>query len=191
MSDEQFQQLLSFFKVLGNESRLKILGLLANQERSVGELAALLDLREPTVSHHLATMKALGLVNVRAEGNTRIYWLDIKFLETMSKDILSQAQLAGLVPDASTNAYELKIVSNFVENGRLTQLPARYKKQFVIMKWVANHLEFGVRYPEADLNEILKQLHPDFASLRRYLIDHKLMARENNVYWRISPQETR
>ena len=189
MSDEQFQRLLSFFKVLGNESRLKILGLLANQERSVGELAALLELREPTVSHHLATMKELGLVNVRAEGNNRIYWLDVKVLESMSRDILSQAQLAELVPDDSTQAYEQKILSNFVENGRLTQLPARYKKQFVVMKWVASHFEPGARYPEANLNETLKQLHPDFASLRRYLIDHKLMARENNVYWRISPQE--
>jgi DNA-binding transcriptional ArsR family regulator len=189
MSDEQFQRLLSFFKVLGNESRLKILGLLANQERSVGELAALLELREPTVSHHLATMKELGLVNVRAEGNNRIYWLDVKVLESMSRDILSQAQLAELVPDDSTQAYEQKILSNFVANGRLTQLPARYKKQFVVMKWVANHFEPGVRYPEADLNDILKPLHPDFASLRRYLIDHKLMARENNIYWRISPQE--
>lgn len=65
MSNDQFQRLLNFFKVLGNESRLKILGLLANQERSVGELAALLELREPTVSHHLATMKELGLINVR------------------------------------------------------------------------------------------------------------------------------
>ena len=185
MSEEQFQQLLSFFKVLGNESRLKILGLLANQERSVGELAVLLDLREPTVSHHLAAMKELGLINVRAEGNNRIYWLNVKFLENMSKDILSQAQLAELVTDDSTNAYEQKILSNFVENGRITQLPARYKKQFIIMKWVVNQLEFDQRYPEAELNEILKQLHPDYASLRRYLIDHKLMARENNVYWRI------
>jgi DNA-binding transcriptional ArsR family regulator len=188
LSEEQFQQLLSFFKVLGNESRLKILGLLANQERSVGELAALLELREPTVSHHLTTMKALGLINVRAEGNNRIYWLNVKFLESMSRDILSQAQLAELVPNDSTHAYEQKILSNFVENGRLTQLPARYKKQFVIMKWVASHFEFDKQYPEAELNDILKQLHPDFASLRRYLIDHKLMARENNIYWRISPQ---
>lgn len=185
MSNDQFQRLLNFFKVLGNESRLKILGLLANQERSVGELAALLALREPTVSHHLATMKELGLINVRAEGNNRIYWLDVKFLESMSRDILSQAQLAELVPDDSTNAYEQKILSNFVENGRLTQIPARYKKQFVIMKWVANHFQPGVRYPEADLNDILKPLHSDYASLRRFLIDHKLMTRENNIYWRI------
>lgn len=70
MSNDQFQRLLNFFKVLGNESRLKILGLLANQERSVGELAALLELREPTVSHHLATMKELGLINVQARATT-------------------------------------------------------------------------------------------------------------------------
>lgn len=185
MSQDQFQTLLQFFKVLGNESRLKILGLLANEERSVGELAAFLGLREPTVSHHLAAMKALGLINVRAEGNTRIYWLDVKVLEAMSKDILSQGQLEELVPADNNDAWEQKVLGNFVENGRLKTLPARQKKQRIIMKWVANHFEFNVRYPEAELNEKLKQLHPDFASLRRYLIDHKLMAREKNIYWRI------
>jgi hypothetical protein len=190
MSEEQFQKLLSFFKVLGNESRLKILGLLANQERSVGELAARLELREPTVSHHLSTMKELGLVNVRAEGNTRIYWLDVKFLESMSKDILSQAQLAELAPADGENRWEQKVLNTFVENGRITQLPARRKKQLVIMNWVVEHFDYDVRYPEAELNEKLKELNPDFASLRRYLIDHKLMARENNVYWRIPPEET-
>jgi DNA-binding transcriptional ArsR family regulator len=44
MSDEKFALLLQFFKVIGNESRLKIIGLLANGERNVGELAELLDL---------------------------------------------------------------------------------------------------------------------------------------------------
>jgi hypothetical protein len=190
MSQEQFQKLLSFFKVLGNESRLKILGLLANQERSVGELAAVLELREPTISHHLATMRELGLINVRAEGNTRIYWLDVKFLESMSKDILSQAQLAELVPADAENRWEQKILHTFVENGRITQLPARRKKQFVIMKWVVEHFAYDVRYPEAELNERLKALHDDFASLRRYLIDHKMMVREKNVYWRIPFDET-
>ena len=190
MSEEQFQKLLSFFKVLGNESRLKILGLLANQERSVGELAALLELREPTVSHHLSTMKELGLVNVRAEGNTRIYWLEVKFLESMSKDILSQAQLAELAPADNENRWERKVLNTFVENGRITQLPARRKKQLVIMNWVVEHFDYDVRYPEAELNERLKQLNPDFASLRRYLIDHKLMARENNIYWRIPPEDS-
>ncbi|MCA9964369.1 MAG: winged helix-turn-helix transcriptional regulator, partial [Anaerolineales bacterium] len=61
--DERFEQLLQFFKVLGNKNRLQILGLLANEERNVGELALMLDLKEPTVSHHLALLKELGLVD--------------------------------------------------------------------------------------------------------------------------------
>ena len=188
MGEEQFQQLLSFFKVLGNESRLKILGLLANQERSVGELAALLDLREPTVSHHLAAMKELDLVNVRAEGNNRIYWLNAKALESMSKDILSPAKLADIAPTEGADRWEQKVLSTFVENGRITQLPSRRKKQLVIMQCVVDQFEYDVRYPEAELNERLKELNEDFASLRRYLIDHKLMAREKNIYWRIPPE---
>ena len=60
MSDNEFQSLLRFFKVLGDESRLKIVGILAQDERSVDELAAMLNLKEPTVSHHLAKLKEIG-----------------------------------------------------------------------------------------------------------------------------------
>ena len=50
MSDE----LVSFYKVLADANRLKIVGLLARQAYSVEELAALLKLKPSTVSHHLA-----------------------------------------------------------------------------------------------------------------------------------------
>ena len=63
MSDEQFNRLLQFFQVFSNESRLRLIGHLANGERSVGELAQLLGLKEPTVSHHLAELKGLGSVS--------------------------------------------------------------------------------------------------------------------------------
>ena len=62
MSQEDLEILLSFFKALSNESRLKIVGLLAQREASVDELAALLELRAPTVSHHLSILKAQELV---------------------------------------------------------------------------------------------------------------------------------
>ena len=54
MGTEEFQTLLQLFKALANEDRLKILGILATRERSIGELATLLDLKAPTVSHHLS-----------------------------------------------------------------------------------------------------------------------------------------
>lgn len=186
MSEPNFDQLLQFFKVLGNESRLKILGLLANQEWSVNELAEFLDLKEPTVSHHLSTMKALGLVTVRADGNSRIYQLNTKSLESMSKDVFSKPNLAKLVDNASEDGWEAKVRRTFIKDGRLTNIPSRRKKQYVIMQWVADHFEWGTDYPEKTMNERLKKLHPDHASLRRYLIDHKLMEREGGIYWRIN-----
>jgi DNA-binding transcriptional ArsR family regulator len=189
MTQEKFTQLLQFFKVIGNESRLKILGLLANEERSVGELAALLDLKEPTVSHHLSAMKSLGLVGVRAEGNVRIYWLDTKFLEGMSKDLFSRDSLATLVDDTSQDAWERKVLQTFLDGDRIKELPSRHKKRLVVLTWLANQFDMDVRYAEQEMNERLKQYNPDYASLRRYMIDYKLMQREKGIYWRVEPED--
>lgn len=185
MAQSSFEQLLQFFKILGHESRLQIVGLLANGERSVGELATALQLTEPTVSHHLAMMKELGLLGSRAEGTTRIYWLDTSFLERMSKDIFSQANLATLVSEAKEEDAAQKILQTFLEEGRIKEIPARRQKRLVVLQWLVNQFERGVRYPEAEMNSRLKQYHPDFAALRRYLIENGLMQREGGIYWRI------
>jgi hypothetical protein len=184
MSEEQFSLLLQFFKVLGNESRLKILGLLANGERSVGELATLLDLKEPTVSHHLAMMKELGLVTMRPEGNVHIYRLDVKSLENMSKGIFTQSNLATLV-DESSDMWEQKVRQTFIEGQRIKAIPAQYKKQLVLLKWLVEKFARDKEYTEKEVNEIIKPHHPDTAWFRRSLIEEKFMAREKGIYWRL------
>jgi hypothetical protein len=189
MTQERFAQLLQFFKVVGNESRLKILGLLANEERSVGELAELLELREPTVSHHLAAMKRLGLVDVRAEGTVRIYSLNTKFLEAMNRDLFSRENLATLVDDTSENVWEQKVLQTFLEDDRIKELPSRHKKRLVVLKWLANQFEVGARYSEPEISGRLEHYNPDYASLRRYLVDYGLMEREKGVYWRTEPED--
>lgn len=185
MIQEQFDTLLNFFKVLANESRLKILGLLANQERSVGELADLLEVKEPTVSHHLAMMKELGLVNMRAEGNTRIYWLNTQALEAMSKDVLSQSNLATLVGDTADDAWERKVLQSFLNGERIKAIPAQQKKQLVLLHWLVEKFEPGRQYTEREVNDIIKQHHEDSAWFRRSFIDHRLMARDKGIYWRL------
>ncbi|WP_201447876.1 DUF2087 domain-containing protein [Calothrix sp. PCC 7507] len=42
-----------------------------------------------------------------------------------------------------------------------------------------------VQYSEQTVNETLKRYHPDYATLRRELISHQLMQREDRVYWRV------
>jgi DNA-binding transcriptional ArsR family regulator len=62
-----------FLKALAHESRLMILCILAEGEKSVSELEDHLGLRQPTVSQQLARLRADGLVTTRREGKTIYY----------------------------------------------------------------------------------------------------------------------
>jgi DNA-binding transcriptional ArsR family regulator len=63
----------SFLKALAHESRLMILCILAEGEKSVGELEDILSLRQPTVSQQLARLRADGLVSTRRDGKAIYY----------------------------------------------------------------------------------------------------------------------
>ena len=69
-------QVCGLMKVLSNRTRLLILCQLVDGERSVGELARLLDVREAAMSQHLALMRHDGLVATRRDGQTIYYALD-------------------------------------------------------------------------------------------------------------------
>jgi DNA-binding transcriptional ArsR family regulator len=184
MPEEDFQTLLQFFKALGDENRLKLLGILANREQSVEELAAQLQLKTPTVSHHLAKLKELDLVSMRSEGNTHIYSLNAESLRRTSIGMLSSEKMASLVDNVAGEAWERKVLKDFFEGTRLKEIPASRKKRSVILKWLANQFEPGVLYKESEVNEIIERHHSDTAWLRRELIGEKLLTRENGVYGR-------
>lgn len=184
MGQGEFETLLQFFKALANENRLRILGILANRECGVGELAALLGLKEPTVSHHLGKLKEPGLVDMRVEGNDHLYRLNAKALEAMSKDVFTSEKMAALVNDVEYDAWERKVLSNFLERDRIKTIPTGYKKRLVVLKWLVSQFVMDVRYPETEVNAIVKRYHSDYCTLRREFVMNGLMDRENGVYWR-------
>ena len=186
MESQAFQTLLQFLKVLAHESRLKMLGLLADQEYSVGELAELLDLKEPTVSHHLAKLQELDLVQMRAEGTAHRYRLKSATLQRLNRDLFTPEQVASIAENVVGEPWERKVLQTYLIGDRLTKIPDTRKKREVILNWLVTQFEEGVRYPEAEVNAIIKRYHPDTATLRRELVGNKLMQRENGIYWRIS-----
>ncbi|MFZ0548823.1 MAG: DUF2087 domain-containing protein, partial [Candidatus Promineifilaceae bacterium] len=140
----------------------------------------------PTVSHHLAMMKELGLVTMRAEGNVRIYRLETAALQSISKDVFSQDNLTALLDDTAADSWERKVLQSFLDkNQRITAIPAQYKKQMVLVRWMSEKFEPGQEYTEREVNDIIKQHHEDSAWFRRFMVDHKMMAREKSIYWRI------
>jgi DNA-binding transcriptional ArsR family regulator len=63
------------YRALGDETRLRILRLLADRDRYMTELANELELSKPTISHHLAQLRSAGLVTLTEQGNLTYYSL--------------------------------------------------------------------------------------------------------------------
>jgi hypothetical protein len=81
--------------------------------------------------------------------------------------------------------YDARVLSNFTEpGGRLITIPAQHKKLLVVLRWLAEDFQPGRQYPEAEVNRIIGRRHPDFATLRRFLVDEELMQRRSGMYWR-------
>lgn len=72
----EVEGLSEIFKVLGDETRTKILYLLAQERLCVCDLAVILEMTLPAVSHHLRLLKALRLVKFQREGKMVYYSLD-------------------------------------------------------------------------------------------------------------------
>jgi hypothetical protein len=80
---------------------------------------------------------------------------------------------------------ENRVLSNFLtDDGRLRTIPAKHSKLLVVLDHLAQQFEPGQRYAEPEVNEVLQRFHPDFAALRRYLVENDFMTREDGVYWR-------
>lgn len=172
---------LAAFKALAHESRLRILGLVAEQERSVQDLAAAIGVREPTVSHHLALLKEAGLVRLRKDGNLHWYALDAAALQQLGRDLASRAALAPV-----EGADDSKLVQNYLDkDGRLKAFPAARKKRRAILVWLVRQFEEGRRYREAEVNALIERRHHDFETFRRELVGYRMLARKDGTYWRL------
>jgi DNA-binding transcriptional ArsR family regulator len=73
INDEKMQIIAQRFKAMSEPIRLKILHLLKDCERSVGEIAETLDMKPGTASANLNALAKAGLVSSRREG-TKIYY---------------------------------------------------------------------------------------------------------------------
>jgi DNA-binding HxlR family transcriptional regulator len=184
------EDLLLILKALSDRSRLRIVGLLAARPMAVGELADALGLTPATLVHHLRRLSEAELVESTPRPPYVEYRLRLDRLGQLGKRLDaaaspgadSPAELPG--PDGRPRpAFDAKVLRAFVVDGRLSSIPAQEKKRLVLLRYLAETVfEAGRRYPEKEVNQRLAILHPDVASLRRYLIDLGFMDRKSGVY---------
>jgi hypothetical protein len=188
--------LLEILKALADESRLTLIRLLNEREHTVGELALLLNLGEPTISHHLSKLRENGLVNLRMAGNQRFYRINETGLARFKRMVVD---IEKVIPEQEPvhpdhewitslgwNAADQQVLRDYTQGKILIRLPSKRGKTQIILRWLATLFEPGLMYNEAKVNEILKAVYAeDYISLRRDLIDMGYLRRERGggKYW--------
>lgn len=180
----QLNKIVEFHKALGDLTRIRIIALLQQGPLHGQAIAGKLGLKPPTITHHIAKLREVGLIKEQRDKNTIYFSLNTKILESSAKAILT----VGIGGEASMEmevnpAERAAIINNFfTKDGKLKTYPAQRKKKLVVLSHMVKGLEFGKVYPEKEINEYLKQFHEDYATLRRELIMCQYMYRENNQY---------
>ena len=89
---------------------------------------------------------------------------------------------------------EQAILRRFFSGRTLTEIPANRAKRQVLLQRLALEFDVGQRYTEREVNEILFVFHPDWSTLRRYLVDEGFLDREHvddqDWYWRAGGRVT-
>lgn len=75
-SDELYERVAGFYKIVGDTTRCKIISALSDNEMCVGDIANVLSMTKSSISHQLAKMKEAAVVKARKNGKEVYYSLD-------------------------------------------------------------------------------------------------------------------
>lgn len=172
--------LLETYKALADETRLRILGLVADTPHNGRQLAEALGITQPAVSHHIEKLKRASLIHELREGKERVYGLNRETLSSLARTQLRQTQV-------ESDGDEQRVLHEFFDGERLRSIPAQRKKRVVILRKLLERFEPEREYTEREVNELLGRAHEDVATLRREFIMYGFMHRERGVY-RLVPE---
>lgn len=162
---------------LADEQRLAVVAALVLGALTTDEVVAASGVAKRRALEALTRLENVGLVAHEKDG----WHFDTGRLREIAREARPRDQ-----PDdvGDVDARTASVLRTFLRGGRLTQIPMQNAKRRVVLDHICRVFEIGVRYPEKEVNAMLRAFHPDHAALRRYLVEEGFLARENNVYWR-------
>ena len=176
-------------QALSDPVRIRIAAVLIEQDLTIEQIAVELGLRPVDIVRHLKMLHSSGIVTETPQENLAHYRVDLDALNRMSRVAFSSPRPSS--PEMDGEAWEQKVLRDFVKDDRLTSIPASHKKKLVILRWLMTKIPPGTRLSEREISALLKEYHPDFATLRRELVDNRFMTREQGVYQRNDAEDER
>jgi hypothetical protein len=161
--------------------RLPVVAALVLGAQTIGDISQRTGLPARDVLRVLARLESAGLAS--ADGPNWTLHVDA-LREVVTGHRWPAVQHAASGEGSDESPTHAAVLRAFFRHGRLVRLPAGRTKRLVVLDMLARDFEPGIRYPEVEVNEKLTAYHPDYAALRRYLVEEDFLARENGVYWR-------
>jgi len=84
-----------------------------------------------------------------------------------------------------TKEEQIKVFKSYIKDGKVTVFPSKERKKYILLSFFISLFKIDEVYTEKQVNEIIKKVYPDFATIRRYLIDYHMLNRTNDgkKYW--------
>jgi biotin operon repressor len=169
------EERVHLLKAIADETRLRILGLIAEAPQSGKQLADALGLTPPTISHHMRRLLAAGIVTEVRQAQRHVYSLNNQLLSSLRTP--DQVEHAPVVPDDRA-----RVMKHFFKSGKLVTIPAARKQRVIVLQYLLEQFDPNRSYPEREVNELLGSFNQDFATLRRELVDYGYLVREKGIY---------
>jgi hypothetical protein len=172
-----------FFKTFADTQRIRAAALLLDEALRPEELAARLNI---STAEGMRCLGMLGRLELLEQQDGR-YHINAKALEALSHAVLARRQAPQQAAQSPEAAQEQAVQRGFfTSEGRLREMPGQAGKRAVALRLVARMFEPGQRYTEKEVNAMLLRVHDDPASLRRYLVDGRLLDRapDGSAYWK-------
>lgn len=165
--------------LLADDTRRRVVAALVLGATTIGEVRAMTGLGAREVGEALARLVAGELV-VRATDGTHV------LVGAAFRAAAIAAAPRDPAPDPTGDAPEdeARVLRTYLRAGRLTGIPVQRTKRLVILDRLAQEFDVGARYPEREVNRILRRFHDDVAALRRFLVDEGFLDRAAGEYWR-------
>src|SRR4051812_39023010 len=123
------ERMAELFRALGDPTRLRLLGQVAERARTGTDLAQSVSVGAPTVSHHMERLIRSGLVKVRRSGQSRVYSLDLTTLQALGQ--LTRIPITASAPEKSSGEADVeereraKVIRDFFDGDQLKQIPSQ------------------------------------------------------------------
>jgi biotin operon repressor len=159
-----------------------MVGLMVDRDRCGQELADLLGVSAPTVSHHLRVLREAGLLVESRQSPYTFYRLDHAALKSAVRSVSDKKQVQQLAAGAGVPEAQRKVLRTFFDGKRLVAIPAQRKKKYIVLEEVLRRLPRRKVYAEKELNRFIETVHEDYCLIRREFIMGDYMQRERGEY---------